>query len=121
MSKKIRSKPPIPRCALCNCEINILETDYVVGTSGRFACRECLKTAFHVLEIPRKEEVAVPTTPITPQYIIRELEKAVIGQEKAKEAVALAIWKQLLHHRDKWISPQIDSVLKFCMEKEFQK
>lgn len=96
MSKKIRSKPPIPRCALCKREINILEADYVVGTSGRFACRECLKTAFHVLEIPRKEEVAVPTTPITPQYIIRELEKAVIGQEKAKEAVALAIWKQLL-------------------------
>ena len=57
MSKKIRSKPPIPRCALCNCEINILETDYVVGTSGRFACRECLKTAFHVLEIPDRKSV----------------------------------------------------------------
>ena len=35
--------------------------------------------------------------------------------------IQVTIWKQLLHHRDKWISPQIDSVLKFCMEKEFQK
>lgn len=33
--------------------------------------------------------------------------------------IQVTIWKQLLHHRDKWISPQIDSVLKFCMEKEF--
>ena len=35
--------------------------------------------------------------------------------------IQVTIWKQLLHHRDKWISPQIDSVLKFCIEKEFQK
>ena len=50
--------------------------------------------------------------------------------EKAVEAGALvyldvpgiqvSIWKQLLHHRDKWISPQIDSVLRYCVEKEFR-
>ena len=34
--------------------------------------------------------------------------------------IQVTIWKQLLHHRDKWISPQIDSVLKFCTEKEFR-
>lgn len=34
--------------------------------------------------------------------------------------IQVNIWKQLLHHRDKWISPQIDSVLKYCVEKEFQ-
>ena len=34
--------------------------------------------------------------------------------------IQVTIWKQLLHHRDKWISPQIDSVLKFCVEKEFR-
>ena len=31
------------------------------------------------------------------------------------------IWKQLLHHRDKWISPQLDSVLQYCVDKEFTK
>ena len=51
--------------------------------------------------------------------------------EKARQAGKLAyldipeiqvtIWKQLLHHRDKWVSPQIRSVLDFCVEKEFQK
>lgn len=51
--------------------------------------------------------------------------------EKARNAGALCcldvpeiqvtIWKQLLHHRAKWISPQIDAVLQFCVEREFQK
>lgn len=34
--------------------------------------------------------------------------------------IQVTIWKQLLHHRDKWISPQIDAMLKYCVEKEFQ-
>lgn len=34
--------------------------------------------------------------------------------------IQVSIWKQLLHHRDKWISPQIDSVLRYCVEKEFR-
>lgn len=33
----------------------------------------------------------------------------------------IKIWKQLLYHRDKWISPQMKSVLDYCAEKEFQK
>ena len=50
--------------------------------------------------------------------------------EKAVEAGALvyldvpgiqvSIWKQLLHHRDKWISPQMNAVLQYCVEKEFR-
>lgn len=34
--------------------------------------------------------------------------------------IQVNIWKQLLHHRNKWLSPQIDSVLKYCVEKEFR-
>lgn len=33
--------------------------------------------------------------------------------------VEVTIWKQLLHHRDKWISPQIASVLQYCSQMEF--
>lgn len=29
------------------------------------------------------------------------------------------VWKQLLYHRDKWISPQIESVLQYCVNREF--
>lgn len=31
----------------------------------------------------------------------------------------IEVWKQLLYHRDKWISPQMESVLQYCMEREF--
>ena len=31
----------------------------------------------------------------------------------------IQVWKQLLYHKDKWISPQMKSVLAFCMEREF--
>lgn len=32
---------------------------------------------------------------------------------------AIEVWKQLLYHRDKWVSPQMESVLQYCGNKEF--
>lgn len=29
------------------------------------------------------------------------------------------VWKQLLYHRDKWVSPQMESVLQYCVDREF--
>lgn len=96
MSKKKQS-PPVPRCALCKGFINILDNDYVVGSTGRMVCRGCLEMSFHILEASKeteKENVSAPS--ITPQYIVQEVSKAIIGQEQAKSAVALAVWKQML-------------------------
>ena len=95
MSKK--NSQSFPRCALCKGVINIHGNSYVVGATGRMACRSCLETSFHILEahdVVKGE--AVPALPITPQYIVQELDKAIIGQEQAKSAVALAVWKQIL-------------------------
>lgn len=95
MSKKNHGKPPVPRCTLCKGSINIPDNNYVVGITGKMVCRDCLQTSFHLLETPdASTEAAAPA--LTPQRIIQELDKAIIGQEKAKEAVALAVWKQLL-------------------------
>lgn len=96
MSKKKQS-PPVPRCVLCKGFINILDNDYVVGSTGRMVCRGCLEMSFHILEASKeteKENVSAPS--ITPQYIVQEVNKAIIGQEQAKSAVALAVWKQML-------------------------
>lgn len=96
MSKKKQS-PPVPRCALCKGFINILDNDYVVGSTGRMVCRGCLEMSFHILEASKgteKENVSAPS--ITPQYIVQEVNKAIIGQEQAKSAVALTVWKQML-------------------------
>lgn len=96
MSKKKQS-PPVPRCALCKGFINILDNDYVVGSTGRMVCRGCLEMSFHILEASKeteKKNVSAPS--ITPQYIVQEVNKAIIGQEQAKSAVALAVWKRML-------------------------
>lgn len=37
----------------------------------------------------------------------------------AVEDFEIEVWKQLLYHRDKWVSPQMESVLRYCIEKEF--
>lgn len=31
----------------------------------------------------------------------------------------IAVWKQLLYHRDKWVSPQMESVMQYCADREF--
>jgi len=31
------------------------------------------------------------------------------------------VWKQLLYHRHKWISPQMESVLQYCIKREFER
>lgn len=96
MSKKKQS-PPVPRCALCKGFINILDNDYVVGSTGRMVCRGCLEMSFHILEASKETEKENASAPsITPQYIVQEVNKAIIGQEQAKSAVALAVWKQML-------------------------
>lgn len=35
------------------------------------------------------------------------------------ENVEITVWKQLLYHRDKWISPQMESLLQYCVNREF--
>ncbi len=35
------------------------------------------------------------------------------------EDFEIEIWKQLLYHRNKWVSPQMESVLEYCVSKEF--
>ena len=80
----------------------------------------------------------IPVLEIGNPYLICDLVQQGVGvsflpdfvTEKAAKAgklvyldvpeIQVNIWKQLLHHRDKWLSPQIDSVLKYCVEKEFR-
>lgn len=35
------------------------------------------------------------------------------------EEMEIAVWKQLLYHRDKWVSPQLESLLQYCVSREF--
>lgn len=31
----------------------------------------------------------------------------------------IEVWKQLLYHRDKWVSPHMESVIQYCISREF--
>lgn len=31
----------------------------------------------------------------------------------------IKVWKRLLYHRDKWVSPQMESVIQYCIKREF--
>lgn len=35
------------------------------------------------------------------------------------EGIEIHVWKQLLYHRDKWVSPHMDSVIRYCVSREF--
>lgn len=35
------------------------------------------------------------------------------------EDFEVEIWKQLLYHRDKWVSPQMKTVINYCVKREF--
>ena len=35
------------------------------------------------------------------------------------EDFQVEVWKQLLYHRDKWVSPQMESVIDYCIGREF--
>lgn len=35
------------------------------------------------------------------------------------EGFQIHVWKQLLYHRDKWVSPQLKSVMDYCISREF--
>jgi len=84
-------------CQLCGDPLPADPGNYLVGTTGRGVCTLCLSVAQEILAF-RKENLDVDKikTKITPQTILRELEKSIVGQERAKRAVSVALWKQSL-------------------------
>jgi len=89
-------------CVLCGRRIYNFETGNVIGSTGRMVCKECLKISERLLRTKeqttslkeKKEESKAHI--LTPREIIQKLDEAIIGQEKAKQAVAVALWKQQL-------------------------
>lgn len=55
-----------------------------------------------------------------PDYVTdREVEAGRLAYLKVED-FEIEIWKQLLYHRDKWVSPQMESVLQYCISREFK-
>lgn len=90
---------PIRRCVLCGKVISVDAGQCVVGSTGRVVCHECLALSARIADSQRfsaGQTVKQPASFLTPREIIRRLDGAIIGQDRAKRAVAVALWKQQL-------------------------
>ena len=54
-----------------------------------------------------------------PEYVIKDRVKAGTLVCLPVSGLEIHVWKQLLYHRNKWVSPQMESVLKYCVDREF--
>lgn len=86
------------RCTLCGKLLWSSLGNFVSGKDG-VVCRQCLRTAYitdlcRTVEEIKEEEPAQAIA--TPQTLVKQLNRIMAGQEAAKRAVALAVWKQQL-------------------------
>ena len=54
-----------------------------------------------------------------PEYVIKDRRNEGRLVTLPVTDVDIRVWKQLIHHRDKWVSPQLKEVLQYCLEREF--
>ena len=97
MAKK-KKKDSSSRCALCGRLVGPLDPDCITGATGTKICRDCLSVANRMVPVPQENEPPRPPVPLLlpPHLIVQELDKVIIGQERAKKAIAIALWKQQL-------------------------
>ena len=56
---------------------------------------------------------------LLPDYVTKkEVDAGRMAYLKVKD-FEIQVWKQLLYHRNKWVSPQLEAVLQYCAHKEF--
>lgn len=98
---KYQSKRPTTdtsHCSLCGKQIFQTESGCVIGATGNLVCSDCLNTSKTVLNHleTKKEDADQKPVILTPQEILNQLNRSIIGQATAKKAVAIALWKQQL-------------------------
>lgn len=98
-SKRLKKKhsKQLKSCPLCGDLLPAGSSEYVIGKTGRAVCLRCLKVSRTILELPEIEHKSPRSTSVmSPQSMIEELNKSIVGQENAKQAVSVLLWKQML-------------------------
>ena len=95
-----RSGTRLSRCSFC--EKPQPRSEMVVAGEGRAAvCYDCIRVLGQVVEeeTPPPAKKFEPAKPLTPREIYSNLETYVIGQEKAKKALSVAVYN---HYKRIW-------------------
>lgn len=99
MSNKRQKKKAarLNNCALCGRPLPREQGRRVVGRTGLGVCDKCLRVGLKLTEPPKKSpEWVASGSVLTPQQLMEWLDRAIIGQERAKRAVSVVLWKQQL-------------------------
>lgn len=99
--KKENSTPPEQKtCVLCGKRYPFSDPSCIVGQTGRIVCSDCIGISRKILQAPSSNQKPASNSNIsqilTPNQIIQKLDDVIIGQEQAKKAVSVALWKQQL-------------------------
>ena len=103
-SKRIRKKRAAKwgNCPLCGRALPTDPKQRIVGSSGRAICTHCLQVANRVTGIAANPRISAPAKlpdRYYPSRVLKQLDERIIGQETAKRAVVMALWKQTLRAR----------------------
>ena len=83
-------------CAFCGRDSDDEGTTYITAPSGISICNECAKRCVQIFNQDKRKEDAMNLKNITPSKIKNELDKRVIGQDKAKKALSVALYQHYL-------------------------
>lgn len=113
MSKGRHWKRERNRCVLCGRTITPTEKKKcIVGSTGRMVCDSCLGIAKTVSKTRIPEPVFHPAAKChTPRELVQKLDESIIGQQEAKTAIAVALWKQSLRAKENASVPQMNLLL----------
>lgn len=93
--KRLKQKQVCLRCVLCGKLLDGDQGRFVAGRHGQ-VCHRCIQTSAVLAEHQMEERTTAQAERPTPQRLMAQLDTRIVGQEPAKRAVALAMWKQRL-------------------------
>ena len=102
-SKRIRKKRAgeWDNCPLCGNALPRNPRQRIIGSTGRAICESCLIAAERVKGIGVTKKMPSFEKPFLyfPSEVLPQLDERIIGQDAAKKAVVMALWKQTLRTR----------------------